>query len=119
MDEPNQDVANRVRIMVDATALFAGDGWHRWSYEVLRHALRGEVELVLSPLVIRQARRNLANKLPEFVTAFDELLQLASFELVTDPSDEAVDEHVSLMRQFEDVPVALAAISAQIDYFIS
>jgi hypothetical protein len=105
--------------MVDATVLFAGIGWPRWSYEVLRHVLRGDVECVLSPLVIRQARRNLVNKLPEFVESFDRLLDLGSFEMVADPSDDEVVNNLDLVRQEEDVPVALAAISAKIDYFIS
>ena len=49
--------AKSLRVMLDTTVLIAGIAWPRWSYEVLRHALSGDFRLVLSPLVIKQARR--------------------------------------------------------------
>ncbi len=72
----NPAAAKPPRVMVDATVLFAGIGWPRWSYEVLRHAFSGDYQLVLSPLVIEQARRNLGEKLPVLVGAFDAWLNL-------------------------------------------
>jgi predicted nucleic acid-binding protein len=105
--------------MIDATVLFAGIGWPRWSYEVLRHALRGDFQLVLSPLIVKQARRNLAKKLPMMVGAFDDWLQWLEWEQVADPSLEEVKSNLHLIRQEADVPVAFAAISAQVDYFIT
>lgn len=38
---------------------------------------------------------------------------------VPDPSPQDVASHRALMRHIEDVPVALAAMQAGIDYFIS
>ena len=76
--------------MIDATVLFAGIGWSCWSYAVLRHALPGDFDLVLSPLVIEQARRNLEHKLPEWVEEFEDWLRLCPFETVEDPSPEEV-----------------------------
>jgi len=71
--------------MVDATVLYAGTGWPRWSYEVLRYALRGDFRLVLSPLVIKQAKRNLVKKLPALVESFDAWLSPCPVEMVPDP----------------------------------
>src|SRR5258708_29827822 len=101
MDEPLPNDPKRVRAMIDATVLFAGIGWPRWSYEVLRHALRGDFDLVLSPLVIEQARRNLEKKLPEWVEEFEDWLRLCPFEVVEDPSQEEVAANPQLMRQAE------------------
>jgi hypothetical protein len=105
--------------MLDATVLIAGIGWPRWSYEVLRHGLWGDFQVVLSPTVIEQARRRLARLLPGQVAVFDRWLETSAVELVPDPTPKAVAAHLTLVRQVDDVPVALAAIAAQVDYFVS
>jgi len=105
--------------MTDATVLFAGSVWPRWSYEVLDHALKGDFDLVLSPLVIQQARTNLRRKFPESVGRFDLWLSVCRFELVPDPSQSERDAHLGLVRQVEDVPIALASIKAGVDYFVT
>lgn len=105
--------------MVDATVLFAGTVWRRWSHEVLRHALAGDLDLVLSPLVIEQTTHNLQEKFPEFAAPFESWLKQCSFELVADPSQEEREANRSLVRQIEDVPIGLSAIAAGVDYFVS
>ena len=55
--------AKKVRAFIDANVLFAGIAFPRWPYEVLRHAAAGDFQLVLSPLVIKQAQRNLQIRL--------------------------------------------------------
>ncbi len=105
--------------MPDATVLFAGIGWPRWSYEILRHALRGDFRLVLSPLVIKQAQRNLEKKFPNSVPAFEEWLSHVSFEPIPDPKPQEILDNQTLVRDISDVPIALAAINARVDYLIS
>jgi predicted nucleic acid-binding protein len=105
--------------MVDATVLFAGTAWPRWSHAVLRHAALGNFQLVLSALVITQARRNLQKRLPAYVEPFEEWLQWCPFEAAPDPTLEEVANHKTLMRDAKDIPVALAAINAGVDYFVS
>jgi hypothetical protein len=105
--------------MVDATVLYAGMGWPRWSHEVLRHAVSEDFRLVLAPVVIKQARKNLLEDLPDRAATFDAWLTLVPFELVSDPSPGDVANNNGLVRQVEDIPVALAAINAKVDYFIS
>lgn len=108
-----------LRVMVDATVLFAGTVWPRWSYEVLRHASQGDFSLVLAPLVIEQARRNLHRKFPQLLDRFDHWLASCPLEQVPDPSPQDEAAHRALVRHVEDVPVALAAIRAGVDYFVS
>ncbi|MCL5985837.1 MAG: hypothetical protein M1371_04635 [Actinobacteria bacterium] len=51
------------RVMLDATVLIAGSAFPRWPREVLRHALMGDYILILSPLLINQAKNHLESDL--------------------------------------------------------
>ncbi len=106
-------------MFLDANFLLAGIVFPRWPWEILRHALRGDFRLVLSPYVIRQARRRIAQRFPEFLDGFDEFLLRCPYELVPDPTPEEVQAHIGLVRDETDVPVALAAIRAGVDYLVS
>lgn len=119
MVAPSKPASAKRSVFVDATVLFAGIGWPRWSYEVLRHAVQDDFELVLIPLVIEQARRNLQAKLPTFVESFDTWLSHLSCKIAPDPKPEAVLAQLDLMRDVDDVPVAVAALEAQVDYLVS
>ena len=112
-------LSSETRVMVDATVLIAGSGWPRWPREVLLAGLRGEFQLVLSPYVIRQAHRNLSKRFPQHLERFEEFLSQASFELVPDPASEEVADNRDLVRDESDIPIALAAINAGVDYLVS
>jgi predicted nucleic acid-binding protein len=107
------------RVMLDATVLFAGSGWPRWSYEVLRHAAREDFQLVLTPGIITQAQRNLQAKAPRRASFLQEWLRTCPLETVARPSLAEIAANHNLVRQAEDVPIALAAIKANVDYFVS
>jgi predicted nucleic acid-binding protein len=109
----------KVRALTDANVLVAGTAFPRWPHEVLRHAVAGDYQLVLCPLVINQARRNLQKRFPNYLDRFEEFLETVGYELVPDPPSEAVRANRNLVRDFSDVPVALAAMAAKIDYLIS
>ena len=74
---------------------------------------------MLSPYVIRQAHRNLSKRFPEHLERFEEFLSKADFELVPDPTPEEVAQHKGLVRDESDIPIALAAINAGVDYLVS
>jgi len=74
---------------------------------------------VLSPYVIRQAYRNLSKRFPEHLERFEEFLSQANFELVPDPTPEEVAQHKGLVRDESDIPIALAALNAGVDYLVS
>ena len=117
MADANAD--NKARAFIDATVLFAGSAFPRWPYEVLRHASTGDFRLVLSPLVIKQARRNLQKRFPEYLDRFETFIQSVDYELTSDPTLSEVAVNRNLIRDFSDVPVALSAISAKVDYLVS
>jgi predicted nucleic acid-binding protein len=108
-----------LRVMVDATVLIAGVAFPRWPFEVLQHALRGDFHLVLSPLVIAPARKHLRRSFPAFAERFERFLTDVGYEEVPDPTPDEVGRNRQLVRDVDDVPVALAAIHAQVDYLIS
>lgn len=107
------------RVMVDTTILFAGTIWPRWPYEVLQHALRGDFQLVVSPLIVEEARRTISAKFPASVPHFETFMSLVTHEVVPNPTAEEILAHQDLMRDINDLPLALAAINAHVDYFVS
>jgi predicted nucleic acid-binding protein len=108
-----------LRVMVDANILIAGSVWPRWPYEVLQHALRGDFRLVLSKYILQQAHRRIQARFPTYLDQFDEMLRACQYELVPDPDKEQVAQHRDLVRDHSDVPVALAALNAGVDYLVS
>lgn len=109
----------KVRALVDANVLFAGIAFPRWPYEVLRHAAAGDFRLVLSPLVIEQARRNMQKHFPEYVNRFEIFIQSLDYDLVSDPTRDEVAVKKNIIRDLSDVPIALSAIAAKVDYLVS
>src|SRR5438132_13749928 len=114
--EPSPQV---IRVMMDTTVLVAGSGWPRWPREVLLAGLRGDIQLVVSPYVLEQARRIICKKFPEHLERLEDFLKNAPFELVPDPGAEDIARHKSLVRDETDLPIALAAINAGVDYLVS
>ena len=109
----------KLRVFVDANILVAGTVWPRWPYEVLQHALRDDFILIVSPYVLAEARRTLAVRFPGEMDRFDVFLTTCNYEVVDTPTAEAVTTHAYLVRDITDVPVALAAIEAGVDYLVS
>jgi predicted nucleic acid-binding protein len=105
--------------MVDANILIAGSVWPRWPYEVLQHALKGDFQLVLTPYIIDQARDRISTRFPDYLNQFETFLDLSSFEQVNNPTKEELARQSDLVRDPTDIPVALAAMQAQVDYLVS
>ena len=110
---------NKVRAFTDANVLFAGMAFPRWPREILRHATVGDFKLVLCPLVIEEARRNLKKRYPEYLVRFEDFLQAVDYELVPDPTAEEIEANQNLVRDLSDVAIALSAIAARVNYLIS
>ena len=108
-----------LRVAVDANVLIAGIVFPRWPYEVLRHAEKGDFTLVLSPIVIREARRRIKQRFPNYEREFDEFLALVEYEEAPAPTPEEVAANQGLVRQEKDIPVALSILAARVDYFVT
>ncbi|SRR5260221_10274478 len=111
--------SHKLRVMVDANVLISGVVWPRWPYEILKDARQRRIELVLCPFIIEQAYRNVQKYFPDSLPYLGEVLALCDYTEVADPSLEEVDAQVELMRDPTDIPIAVAAINAQVDCFIT
>jgi predicted nucleic acid-binding protein len=107
------------RVMVDTTVLLAGIVWPRWPYEVLQHALRGDLQLVLCQTVLDEARRKFKEKFADWTPEFEAFLEACDYQAAQEPSSEEMLANRDLMRDVTDVPIALAAINAGVDYLVS
>ncbi len=105
--------------MVDANVLISGAVWPRWPYELLHHAIAGDFQLVLSPLVIEEARRRVEASFADHAWRLADTLTLTAYEEAPNPTKAEVEAHANLVRDQADIPVALAAIKAGVDVLIS
>jgi predicted nucleic acid-binding protein len=105
--------------MMDANLLIGAFLAPRASRQVMEWAREGRVTLVLSPYVIAEARRMISRAFRHRLAEFDAFIAATPHELAPDPSPEAVAEHRDLVEDPADVPVALAAIDAGVDYLLS
>lgn len=110
---------SKLRVMVDANILFAAVGWRRWPYEVLRHAIREDYQLVLSQRIIAEVTEELKAISPNRLGSFKRLLAMLKPEIVPEPSEKQIAKQVTLLPDQDDVPIALAAINAGVDYFVT
>ena len=113
------DEPKKLRVFTDTNVLLSGNAFPRWPYEVLRHAARGDFQLVLCPVVIDEARRHMSKRWPAYLPRLEKFLREAEYELVPDPASEEIDANKNLVRDFSDVAIALVAISASVDYLVS
>ena len=105
--------------MIDANVLVAGTICPRFFYEVLQHALRRDFSLMLTPTVIREARQTIQKKFPQYSEALSFFLETEYYEIVPDPSNEEIAQNFDLIRDPKDIPIALSAIRAAVDYLVT
>lgn len=109
----------KLRVFLDANILIRGITLPRFPYEVLRHAAQGHFIPVFSPTVLDSARQYISELFPDHKETLEVLLSLLEYELVSDPSIQEIEAHSNLVRDAKDIPVALAAIQAKVDYLVS
>lgn len=99
------------RVFVDADVLFAGaasPNEHSASNLILRMAELTLIQAITSTQVITEAERNIRQKLPKALPAF-QLLVSRSLSVVDDPSLLELNEHTGLAHP-EDLSILVAAI---------
>ncbi len=101
-----------IRFFLDASVLFSAAASETGgSREILRLGFADEIELVVSELVLEEARRNLAMKAPRALPAFEVFVTTAPFIVVdaTRPQVLSMARHTVL----KDAPVVAAAKRAR------
>lgn len=107
------------RAAIDTNVLLSGIVWPRWAHAILQHAVQGDFILVLPEIVLLEARRHIERDFPEQAERFEQFLALLEYEVAPLPSAAAVEQAAGLVRQREDIPVALSVIAAEVDYFVT
>ena len=102
-----------IRAFVDTSVLFAASYSDTgYASDLVRAALRGQLILVVSDLVLQEVRRNLKRKAPRGLEALEVALTYVPFEKVSSPSKTAVQraaEYIAL----KDAPIIAAAQKAK------
>jgi hypothetical protein len=99
------------RIFIDADVLFAGaasPNEHSASNLILRMAELTLIEAITSTQVITEAERNLLDKVPKALPAF-QLLVSRCLKIVDDPGPAELEVYAGLTNP-EDSPILVAAI---------
>lgn len=110
---------SEMRVMLDTSVLLSGIVWPRWPHEVLQHAVEGDYRLVLTPFLLAEVRRKFQERFPTYAARFEETLASIPYEIVPDPTTADLRTNLGLIRDVNDLPIALAAIQSGVDYFIS
>lgn len=107
------------RLFLDAATLFAAAHSPRGgSAFLLLVCAKGYLRAVVSPDVLLEAERNLANKSTQAALArYHRLIATVSLELALPPTAAAVSRQQALFR--EDAHVVAAALSAQVAYIVT
>jgi predicted nucleic acid-binding protein len=109
-----------IRLFLDASVLFAAAYSSTGaSRELVRLALQGDVQLLVSQFVLEEAVRNLSDKASSEISAtFQQLIDALDLEITSDPSKEEVLD-AAAYTALKDAPVVAAAINAQVDYLVT
>ena len=108
-----------MRVFLDANVLNRGTTSPHLPYELLLHAIRGHFTPVVSPLILLTARYYIRRTFPQDMRHFEVLLATMPLEVVAEPSALEVAQAAGLVRDADDVPIALAAIKAGVDCLVS
>ena len=107
-----------IRAFIDASVFYAASYSSTGaSREIIQQAIRGNITLVFSKFVLEEVERNLTNKAPEALIAFQQFLDVVPFEFVR-PTKRQVLQAASYTAP-KDAPIVAAAKRAQVDYLVS
>jgi predicted nucleic acid-binding protein len=108
------------RIFLDADVLIAGaasPNEHSASNLLLRMAELTLIEAIISTQVSTEVERNLLDKMPKALTAFQFLVS-RSLRIVSDPDPAELAEYVGLANP-EDLPILVAAVREECSHLVT
>lgn len=114
------DAGHRLRIYVDADVLLAScasPSAHSAGQVVLRLSEITLIDAVTSELALEECRRNLAEKLPDAMEAF-ELLRKRALDVMPAPSTDTVRRHAG-RADWKDVPHLACALEHSCTYLVT
>lgn len=111
---------SRSKIFLDSSALFAGivsaNGAAR---ALLLLAEASQIDILISEQVIAETERAVARKAPGALGDVRQAILLSRSKIVRDPEPQEVRAHLDWMTDPTDVPILLAAITAEVDFLVT
>jgi len=108
-----------IRVFLDTSVLFSASYSKTGSSrDLLREAIRGNLKIVVSRYVLEEAERNLAQKAPDALPAFRELLTLVAAVVTEKPALEELKRAATYI-DLKDAPIVAAAAKAKVDYLVT
>jgi hypothetical protein len=111
---------SKPRVFVDADVLFAGaasPGEHGASLLLLRMAEITLIEGMTSRQAVTEGERNLAEKLPQAIPAFQMIVH-RSLQVVPDPTPDDLEPYTGLADP-EDLPILVAAVQERCPWLVT
>lgn len=106
------------KIFIDSSVLIAAAiSTHGSARDLIKKSLRGEVEIIISDLVIEETQRNLENKAPQALPALQLFLESLNPQVVS-PSKSQVLKISKIVDQ-KDAPIVAGAMKAKADYLLT
>lgn len=106
---------HRIRVFIDSSVLYAAalsaTGPAR---ELILRGIRGECDLVISPLVLEETERNLEDKAPHALGPFGAFRDMLGARQVN-PSKASI-KRVAVTVNLRDAPIVAAALRGRVDY---
>src|SRR5689334_15908864 len=106
------------RVFLDTStilaATFSAKGASR---EIIRRGLQGSISVVISDIVIEEARRNITMRFPALTDVVETFFAASAFEMV-EATPEEIQEAATFVAR-KDAPILAAAKRARVDYLVS
>jgi putative PIN family toxin of toxin-antitoxin system len=110
---------NKIRVFLDASVLFAAAySDHGSARDLLRLAIAGRVEAIVSQDVLDEVERNLGRKAPAVAEQYRRLIAIVGVTVIADPTREEVRAAEAYVAQ-KDAMIVAAAIQAAPDYLVT
>ena len=109
----------RPAVFLDSNVLIAGLVFPRWPYEIIKYGETQEIQTILCPFVIEEVRGRIIKIFPEYLNKVDAFISKGNYQIVPNPSKKEISLFPNLVRDKKDIPIALAAIKAKVDYLVS
>jgi len=108
---------SKIKVFLDSSAVIAGIISSTGAARVLLvMSENGQIETFISEQVIVESERSIARKVPHALPEFRQTLKDAGLKVVHKPTQEEIEENISLIADPDDVPILLAAMKAHVDY---
>ncbi len=106
-------------LFFDSSALIAGIiSTEEAARALLLLSENKKIDITISEQVLSEVERNIAKKIPKVLPYTRELILEANIRIVRDPTLEQVNQHTDWINHQADVPILVAAVQAQVDFFV-